>query len=232
MVWGMRAAVTSAVLLALTAAGCAASKSSQDSVAPEASRSALAGPLTGVRLSALIPTPAGFTLDASTSSNSGSRVATLIPGPSASAVGCASWWAGHGYFGPGTVGYAVKNYTGSDQVELHLEVNLYPSGAGPQVFDASVAIQRRCRHFSYLDTDGLRYVVNATVGPSAGIGDHSQEIDATETSPTGTVWRTQTTFVQVGDGFVIATETGPVGAPLDRAALPLARIASSLRSAG
>lgn len=227
----MRAAVLTAALLALAAAGCAAGQASPGAPAPKPSRSGLAAPLTGARLSTLIPTPGGFAFDPSTSSNSGSRDTASIPGPSASSVGCASWWAGDAYFGPGTVGYAAKNYTGPGQVELHLEVQLYPAGAAPQIFAESIAIQRRCHHFGYLDADGLHYVVNATVGPSTGIGDRSREIDATETSRAGTVFRTQTTFIQVGDALVIATETGPARAPLDRTALPLARIAASLRSA-
>jgi hypothetical protein len=29
----------------------------------------------------------------------------------------------------------------------------------------SVALQRRCLHFSYLDKDGVRYVASARIGP-------------------------------------------------------------------
>jgi hypothetical protein len=238
MAWEMRPVVLVAAVLAVAAAGaaagCATSKGADGAAAPAPSSShGLSAPLTGVRLSALLPTPAGFTVDRSTSFNSGSRNETSVPGPSdASAVNCAAWWSGKGYLGPSTVAYAVKNYNGPDQISLHLEVNLYPAGTAVQVFDLSVAVQRRCRHFSYRDVDGQRYVVSATVGPSAGIGDRSREIDATETSADGTVFQTQTTFIQVSDALLTANETGIRGAPVDRTALPLAAIAASLRSAG
>jgi len=95
-----------------------------------------------------------------------------------------------------------------------------------------VGLQRRCPHFSYLDKDGVRYVVSARVGQSAGIGDHSQEVDATETAPDGTVFTTQTTFVSVGNALVVATETGSPDAPVSRAPVPLPAIVAGLRSAG
>jgi hypothetical protein len=189
--------------------------------------------LTGVRLSALVPTPTGFTLDRSTSSDSGTREATPVPGPSGtSGISCASWWSGTAYYGPGTVGYTTRNYTGPDRITLSIGVNIYPPGTGASVYAMAVALQRRCLHFSYLDKDGVRYAVSARIRPSAGIGDHSQEADATETAPDGTVFTTQTTFVDVGDALVSVTETGPASAPVNRAALPLAAIVAGLRSAG
>jgi hypothetical protein len=193
----------------------------------------LSAPLTGVRLSALVPTPTGFTLDRSASSDSGTREATPVPGPSGtSSISCASWWSGTAYFGPGTVGYTVRNYTSPGQITLHIDVNIYPAGTGASVYAMSAGLQRRCLHFSYLDKDGVRYVVSARIGPSAGIGDHSQEVDATETAPDGTVFATEATFINVGDTLVSVTETGPVSAPVNRAALPLTAIAAALRSAG
>jgi hypothetical protein len=232
MAWDMRPVALIATALALAAAGCATSKSSPSTAAPEPSPSH-GLPLTGAELSALIPTPDGFTVDASTSFNSGNREVKPVPGASqASAVGCAAWWSGKGYLGPGSIGYAVKNYNGPDDIGLTIQVGLYPPGAVAQVFDLSVAVQRRCRHFTYQDVDGQRYVVNAAVGPSAGIGDRSEEIDATETSADGTVFPTQSTFIQVSDAFVTANETGMPGVPVDRTALPLAAIAASLSSAG
>jgi hypothetical protein len=232
--WERRAVVLTAAMLAFAATACSPGEGSHGPAALGSSpRPGPSAPLTGVRLSALIPTPAGFTVDPSTSSNSGSRQIAPVPGASdPSAVSCASWWSGKGYLSPGMIGYAVKNYTGPDQIALHIEVNLYPAGAVTQVFDLSAAVQRRCRHFSYQDVDGLHYLVNATLGPSAGIGDRSLEIDATETSADGTVFTTQSTFIQVGDALVTANETGSLGAPVNRTALPLARIAASLRSAG
>jgi hypothetical protein len=180
-----------------------------------------------------VPTPAGFILDRSTSSDSGARVATPVHGSSGtSGISCASWWAGTAYFGPGTVAYTIRNYTGPERITLHIDVNAYPAGTGASVYSLSVGLQRRCPHFSYLDKNGTRYVVSARVGQSAGIGDHSQEVDATETAPDGTVFTTQTTFVSVGNALVVATETGSPGAPVSRAAVPLPAIVAGLRSAG
>jgi hypothetical protein len=236
MAYGPKTAVLFSATLALTlvVAGCTAGRDFPHALATRVPRThARPVPLTGARLSALIPTPTGFTFDPSTSFNSGTREAIPVPGPSdASAVDCASWWSGKAYFGPGTIGYAVKNYTGSSQVTLHFDVNLYPAGTGAGVFATSVAIQHRCRRFSYQDKDGQRYLVNATVGASAGIGDRSLEVNATETAADGAVFTTQTTFIEVGDALMVATETGSVNAPFDRAALPLAAIAAALRSAG
>jgi hypothetical protein len=234
MAYGPRAAVLFSTMLVLVVTGCTTGGNPPHALATRVpSTHAQQLPLTGARLSALIPTPAGFTFDLSTSYNSGMQEAVPVPGPSeASAVDCASWWAGKGYFGPGTIGYAVKDYTGPSQVTLHFDVNLYPAGTGAGVFDTSVAIQRRCRRFSYQDKDGLRYLVNAAIGPSAGIGDRSLEVNATETAADGAVFTTQTTLIEVGDALVFATETGSVGAPVNRAALSLAAIVASLRSAG
>jgi hypothetical protein len=190
-------------------------------------------PLTGVRLSALVPTPAGFTLDRSTSSDSGTHQLTPVPGASdTSGISCASWWSGAGYFGPGTVTYTALNYVGPDGITLHVTVNVYPAGTGAGMYESSVALQRRCRNFSYLDKDGVRYTVTATVGSSAGIGDRSAQVDATEVAPGGAVYTTQVTYVDVGDALLAATETGAASAPVNRAALPLAAIAAGLRSAG
>jgi hypothetical protein len=115
---------------------------------------------------------------------------------------------------------------------LQIGVNLYPAGKGAGNYATSVALLRRCTHFTYRDKDGLRYVVRATTRATAGIGDHSLAFNATETAPDGTVFITQTTFVDVGDAMVMATETGSAAAPVSRAALPLAAIAAALRSAG
>jgi hypothetical protein len=234
MAYGLKTAVLFSATLVLMVAGCTAGRGFPRVLATRVPRThAQSAPLTGARLSALIPTPTGFTLDPATSFNSGTREAIPVPGSSdAGAVDCASWWSGKAYFGPGTIGYAVKNYTGSSRVTLHFDVNLYPAGTGAGVFDMSVAVQRRCHRFSYRDNDGQRYLVNATVGPSAGIGDRSLEVNATETAADGAVFITQTTFIEVGDALVVATETGSVGAPVNRVALPLAAIAASLRSAG
>lgn len=227
MAYGLKTTVLVSAMLMI--AGCTAGRGTPRVLPPRVRPV----PLTGARLSALIPTPTGFTLDPSTSFNSGTQEAVPVPGSSdASAFDCASWWSGKAHFGPGTIGYAVKGYAGSSQVTLRFDVNLYPAGTGAGVFDTSVAVQRRCRRFIYLDKDGQRFIVNAAIGPSPGIGDRSLDVNATETAADGAVFTTQTTFVEVGDAVVSISETGSVGAPVNRAALPLAAIIASLRSAG
>ena len=228
----MRAVLLCAAMACVTATGCAATGSLVRSLGHHPAGGSR-GPLTGTMLSALVPTPAGFSLDRSSSSDSGGKVATPVPGSSGtSGISCASWWAGTGYFGPGTVAYTTRNYTGPKQVTLHIGINVYPSGTGAGVYTMSVQLQRRCLHFSYLDKDGVRYAVSARLGPSAGAGDHSQEVDATETAPDGTIFTTQTTYVDVGDALVAATETGSADATVSRATVPLAAIVAGLRSAG
>lgn len=226
MGWRARAVLLSATVVSAGVAGCSAGAHNP----PPSGHNA---PLTGVRLSALVPTPAGFTLDRSTSYDSGTQKAIPVPGsPTTSGIGCASWWSGHAYYGPGTVGYTVRNYTGPGKITVQIGVNIYPAGTGARDYAASVALRNRCRHFTYLDKDGLRYVVSATIMPSAGIGDQSLEFDATETAPDGAVFITQTTLIEVGDAMVAATETGSANAAVSRAALHLAAIAAALRSAG
>ena len=223
----VRVALLCAAMVSVAVTGCSAARP------PLGFPRQPAAPLTGVRLSALVPTPAGFTLNRSASSDSGTRPATPVRGASnTNGISCASWWSGKGYFGPGTVGYTIRSYAGPSHLTLHIGVNIYPAGTGAGMYTMSVALQGRCRDFSYVDKNGVRYAVSATVGPSAGIGDHSQEVDATETAPSGTVFITQTTYVDVGDVLVVATETGAASAPVNRAPLPLAAIAAALRSAG
>jgi hypothetical protein len=227
MVGRMRAVLLSAAMVSVAVTGCS---SARTLLWPFGHHHA---PLTGASLSALVPTPAGFILDRSASSDSGAREATPVHGSSGtSGISCASWWSGTGYFGPGTVAYTIRNYTGPERITLQIDVNAYPAGTGASVYAMSVGLQRRCLHFSYLDKDGVRYVVSARIGPSAGIGDHSQEVDATETAPEGAVFTTQTTFVSVGDALVVANETGSPDAPVSRAAVPLTAIVDGLRSAG
>lgn len=226
VVYGLKVALLfSAVLMVL---GCTAGN-------PPHGHQGLRRPvaLTGARLSALIPAPAGFTFNPSASFNSGTQQAVPTPGASdASAFDCASWWSGKAYFGPGTIGYAVKDFTGPSAVTVRFDLNLYPAGTGAKVFDTSVAVQRRCRRFIYLDKDGLRYIVNAAIGPSARIGDRSIDVNAVETAANGTNFTTQTTLIEVGDALMTVNETGSARAPVSRSALPLAAIVNALRSAG
>ena len=245
MAWRARAVLLSATMIGAAVAGCSTSahlsQPAGHNLAPSSARisaypSPLPGhnpaPLTGVRLSALVRTPTGFTLDRSTSYDSGTREAIPVPGsPTTNGISCASWFSGHAYYGPGTVGYTVRNYTGPDRISLQIGVNLYPAGKGAGNYATSVALLRRCTHFTYLDKDGLRYVVRATTRPTR-IGDHSLAFNATETAPDGTVFITQTTFIDVGDAMVMATETGSANAPVSRAPLPLVPIAAALRAAG
>jgi hypothetical protein len=189
--------------------------------------------VTGAWLSALVPTPAGFTLNRARSSDSGTREAIPVPGaPDTSGVSCASYWSGHYYYGPGTVGYTIRIYTNPDTNSLDIGVNIYPAGKGAGVYASLLPLHRRCLHFSYLDRDGLHYAVDASIVPLTGIGDRSQGFDAVETAPNGAVFTTQTTVIEVGDALVSVTETGPANGQVDRAALPLAAIAAGLRSAG
>ena len=190
------------------------------------------GPMTGVRLSGLVPTPQGFTIDRAASSDSGTRRATPMPGASStSGISCASWFEGTAYWGPGTVAYTIRNYTGPGQVSLDIGVNIYPTGTGAKAYNLGAALERRCLHFSYQDKNGLRYSVDAKL-PASRIGDQSQEFDGTDTAPDGARFTTQVTFIQVGDAMVSVTETGAASAPVSRAAVPLTAIVDALRSAG
>lgn len=230
---GVRATAFCATVLAVLAAGC----SGGGGVGTPTARADGAGkrpaPLTGAGLSALIPTPAGFTFDPSQSSSSGARVATPVPGASsANGINCSAWWSGKGYFGPGTVGYAENVYTGLHQVILNLSVYLYPAGDGTAMFTMSSGELRRCHLFTYQDRDGQSYVVHAALRPSPGIGNATAEDNATETSTDGSRFTTQTTYVNVGDAMVMVNETGPVSAHVNRGVLPLAAIVAKLRAAG
>lgn len=226
--YGLKVAVLASAILA--AAGCAAGGSGPPRTGPTHARPVL---LTGVRLSAVIQTPAGFTLNRSASFNSGTRQAVPVPGAAnASSFDCASWWSGKAYFGPGTIGYAIKQYTGPSRVTLRFDLNLYPAGTGAGVFAMSAAVQRRCRRFSYMDKNGLRYTVKAAILPSRRMGDRSLDVDATETAPDGAPFTTETTFVEVGDVLVAVNETGAAGALVNRDTLTLPHIVAGLRSAG
>jgi hypothetical protein len=239
---GTRAIGLSAVLLALALTGCASGMLPVATPSPGVPK-ATAGqvmwqsahlPLTGAQLSALIPTPTGFTFDSSESRDSGTKEATPVPGPSsASGITCASWEEGQGYYGPGTVGYSVRNYTGPGQiVSLEIEVNIYPAGTGTKMFEMSMGVERRCLDFSYKDQNGLSYTVRDTLGSSAGLGDQSGEDNSVLTAADGTEFTSQGTIIQVGDALITVNETSEQDAPLNRVALPLARIVAALRSAG
>lgn len=240
MVGRARAIPLFAAVVSATVTGCSISVTAGSAAPRQTPAGHLAsiavrvfGPVTGVRLSALVPTPQGFTLDRAASSDSGTRRATPIPGASTtSGISCASWFEGTAYWGPGTVAYTIRNYAGPDQMTLSIGVNIYPAGTGAKEYALSAALERRCLHFSYQDKDGLRYTVDAKLGSATGIGDKSQEFDAADTAPDGARFTTQVTFIQVGDAMVSATETGATSAPVSRDALPLAAIVDALRSAG
>jgi hypothetical protein len=225
-------------LVVLAIAGCTASGTTHGLAVPDRAQVVLAKaevavPLAGTRLSALLVTPAGFTLDVRTSYNSGASVLTAPtpPGANPRRLSCASWWAGTNY-GPGELGYAVKNFTSSGGTTLTVIVNLFPRGAGAGVFDASVALHNRCTHFTYRDaSDHLWYQVAIKPGSSAGLGDRSQTYDATETA-SGQVFPTEITVIQVGDATIGFNQTGPAGSPPVRVVPPLGRLIAALRAAG
>ena len=92
-----KTAALSCAAIVVGVTGCGTASSSLPRVLATRAPTAHAqpAPLTGARLSALIPTPAGFTLDPAATFNSGAHEATPVPGPAdASTIECASWWSG------------------------------------------------------------------------------------------------------------------------------------------
>jgi hypothetical protein len=115
---------------------------------------------------------------------------------------------------------------------LEIEVNIYPAGTGTKMFEMSMGVERRCLDFSYKDQNGLSYTVRDMLGSSAGLGDQSGEDNSVLTAADGTEFTSQGTIIQVGDALITGNETSEQDAPLNRVALPLARIVAALRSAG
>lgn len=217
--------LVAAAFLVLVIAGCATPGSTSI-------KRGAAAPLTGARLSALLAAPRGFTVDQSRSYDSGDVPISGPPGINPQRVSCASWWAGS-YYGPGDVGYAVKEFTRPDgTTTVTVTVILYRRGGGTWVFDASMALHHRCPHFTYQDaSDRLRYQVNVKPASPAGLGDRSQTYDATETA-NGEVFPTEVTFIQVGDASIGINQTGPAGSPPTRIVPPLTTLITALRAAG
>jgi hypothetical protein len=216
-----------AVFLALTIAGCATAGTTYGQAAPG---KAQAAPVTGARISALLAAPAGFTVNQPRSYDSGNVPISGPPGINPQRVSCASWWAGS-YYGPGDVGYAVKDFTRPDGTTLTVTVNLYRPGGGTEVYDASMALHHRCAHFTYQDaSDRLWYQVDVKPASPAGIGDRSQTYDATETAD-GEAFPTEVTFIQVGDASIGINQTGPAGSPPTRIVPPLTTLIAALRAA-
>lgn len=224
-----------AVMLALALAGCRAPGDMHAPWAPKATpvNTRAPVPLTGTRLSALIAAPAGFTAEPSKSRDSGGHVLATPtpPGPDWQRISCTSWWAGTSYVGPGDVGYATREYARSDGTTLTVIVNLYRRGGGASVFSATTALHNRCAHFTYQDSDGLRYLTDIGPASPAGLGDRSMTYDATETAGAD-VFPTEITFVQLGDATIGVNQTGPAASPPARIVPPLARLIAALRAAG
>jgi hypothetical protein len=154
-----------------------------------------------------------------------------VSGPmSTSRISCASWAAGAAYYGPGYLARTIRNFTGPDHISLYIAVDIHPKGTGAKMYTIGMALARRCRQYSTL-SKGVRYDFSVRIGPSAGIGDQSQEIDYTETAD-GTVFKSQGTYIDVGDAMVSVQEGGAADAPLNRAAMPFAAIVAALRAAG
>ncbi len=231
------AGLVATVFLVLAIAGCATPGTTYRQAVPDKAQPAsvsrgAAAPLTGARLSTLLAAPGGFTEDESRSYDSGDVPISGPPGTNPQRVSCATWWAGYGYYGPGDVGYAVKEFTRPEGTTVTVIVNLYRRGGGTPVFDASMALHRRCAHFTYQDArDRLRYQVDVKPASPAGLGDRSQTYDATETA-NGEVFPTEVTFIQVGDASISINQTGPAGSPPTRIVPPLTTLIASLRAAG
>ena len=231
-----RTGAIAAVMLVSAIAGCRAPGLEAGRAVPGHTQAAsvktgLAVPLTGTKVSALIPGPRGFTVDPSKSDDSGEQVLTTPtpPGASLHDISCASWWAGTSYIGPGDVGYAVKEFTRSDGITLTIIVNIYRRGGGTSVFDAAMVLHNRCTHFTYRDADGLRYRVDIKPASQAGLGDRSLTYDATETAG-GEVFPTEVTLIQVGNATIGINQTGPAASPPVRVVPPLARLIAALRA--
>jgi hypothetical protein len=233
------AGLAAAVILVLASAGCGAAGTAHlpvsmkpgAAVKPGAVAPVAVAPVTGVALSALLAAPAGFTADESRSYDSGDAPVSARPGIDPQRESCADWWAGS-YYGPGDVGYAVKEFTGPDGTTVTVTVNLYRRGGGASVFDASVALHDRCAHFTYRDaSDHLRYRVDVEPASPAGVGDRSETYDATE-SAGGEVFPTEVTFIEIGDASIGINQTGPAGSPSTRVMPPLTALIAALRAAG
>ena len=231
------AGLLATVFLVLAIAGCATPGTKSGlavpgKAQPESVKRGAAAPLTGARLSTLLAAPGGFTVDQSRSYDSGDVPISGPPGTNPQRVSCADGWAGSSYYGPGDVGYAVKEFTRPEGTTVTVVVNLYRRGGGTPVFDASMALQHRCAHFTYQDaSDRLRYQVDVKPASSAGLGDRSQTYDATEAAD-GEVFPTEVTFIQVGDASISIDQTGPAGSPPTRIVPPLATLIAALRAAG
>ncbi|NUP49083.1 MAG: hypothetical protein HOW97_17525, partial [Catenulispora sp.] len=224
------------VVAAVVLAGCG----SQGTVGARPSASPAAHhppqPLTGAQLSALINPPEGFALKTSGSSDSGAGPATPTPANvDPTTITCSDWWTGQGLFGPGEVAYTSRFFDGPDQSWASVLIDVLPDGKGAAEADSSVAIMKRCEHFTYMDRQSTtQYLVDMHPGAELKAGDRSWTYDATEKSPTGTLFPVQVTYVQAGDAFVVVTQgTGaaPAAGP-DRTKLPIATWIGALQAAG
>jgi hypothetical protein len=234
-----RISLLAAAVLTLGIAGCASPRPASGQAPPvraQPVRAQLASldrvaarPITGVKLSALLTAPRGFTVQSS--SDSGDAPVSTLPSPGPQSVSCSSWWAGHGYYGPAEVGYATKQFVSSDHTTLTVLVYLLRRGGGTPMFDDSVLLHNRCARFAYRDDNGLWYQVEIKPASPAGLGDRSLTYDATETRD-GEVFPTEVTIIQVGDAFIGFNQTGPAGSPPKRVVPPLARLIRALRAAG
>lgn len=241
MTTGFRIGLIAVVLASTALSGCAsqgtvggassAEASSTKSASPASHHPA--SPLTGSQLSALVTAPDAFTLKTDSSSDSGTVSVTPTPNPvDPTTITCSDWWSGHGYFGPGTLGYTRRLFTRTDQTSLSVTASIYPAGKTSGMVDASVAIQNRCTHFTYVDSNSAQYLVDVHPGPQLAEGDRAWTYDATETAGDGTVFPTQVCYIQVGDVFLFITETGPAHSSPDRKALPIHQWVTGLIAAG
>lgn len=228
--------LAAAVLLALAISGCSTPGVTYGQAVPRGTHPAsierAATPtMTGARLSTLMTAPVGFKVVQSSSYDSGDVPISRPSGTNPQRVSCSTWWAGL-HYGPGNVGYAVKEFTRSDRTTVTEIVDLYRQGGGTVAFDATVALHDRCTHFSYQDASNHSwYQVDVRPASPAGLGDRSETYDATETAD-GEVFPTEVTFIQVGDAYIGITQTGPAGAQPTRILPPLTPLITALRGAG
>lgn len=187
--------------------------------------------MTGTRLTSLLTAPFGFTVDQSGSYDSGD-VPVARSGTNPQRLSCATWWAGGTDYGPISVGYAVKEFVGSDQTNVSIFVVLYSPGGGTVAFDETLALHERCTHFTYRDSSThLQYQVDVQPGSSAGLGDRSWTFDAVE-SAGGEEFPTEETLIQVGDAYIGISQTGPAGSDPTPLIPPLTPLIKALRAAG
>lgn len=213
-----------------------ASSSAHSSASPSALAKHPSQPLNGTQLSALITPPNGFTLAAASSSDSGTTV--MAPNNreiDPTTITCSDWWTGQGRFSAGDLSYTKRIFNGTAKDWVSVMVSIFPDGTATGIADNSVAIMKRCGHFTYTDhASSAQYLVDMHSGADMKAGDRAWTFEATQKATDGRVFPVQITYVQAGDAFVVLTTGGdatPAPVP-DRASLPIATWIGALQAAG